>query len=95
MVNQSSSYGGFIVNPGDRGSSSLYQKLVGNGSYGSRMPQGGQLEQSYIDIIGQWIDSGAPKEFAGSVQSASNGQAVAAGAPAGAACQSGSPQKST
>ena len=63
MVNQSSSYGGFIVNPGDRGSSSLYQKLVGNGSYGSRMPQGGQLEQSYIDIIGQWIDSGAPKEF--------------------------------
>jgi len=63
MVNQSSSYGGFIVNPGDKGSSSLYQKLVGNGSYGSRMPQGGQLEQSYIDIIGQWIDSGAPKEF--------------------------------
>ena len=30
MVNQSSSYGGFIVNPGDKGSSSLYQKLVGN-----------------------------------------------------------------
>ena len=43
-------------------SSYLIHKLEGTAAQGSRMPLGGPfLDQATIDVIRQWIDSGAPR----------------------------------
>jgi len=52
----------FRVVPGDPRSSLIIQKLSGKQTLGDQMPLGGPyLPQSTIDIICQWIASGAPQ----------------------------------
>jgi len=64
IVNKASNYGGQIVKPGDPANSSLFQKIVGNSSFGDRMPLGGsQLAQADIDKINKWITEGAKQDL--------------------------------
>lgn len=50
------------VQPGDPDASYLIQKLIGAAAVGDRMPQGGPyLSQANVDLIRQWIASGAPR----------------------------------
>ncbi len=63
LVNVSSVQSSAIlrVKPGDPNGSYLIAKLEGNASVGGQMPLGGPaLPQSTIDVIRQWITSGAP-----------------------------------
>ncbi|MBC8346766.1 MAG: hypothetical protein ISR82_05130 [Candidatus Marinimicrobia bacterium] len=54
------------VTPGDPATSVLYQKIVGNTSFGDRMPKGGSaLAQTDQDKIQKWIKEGAKQEFGG------------------------------
>jgi hypothetical protein len=48
-----------IVTPGNSAGSPLYDKLLANPQFGSRMPQGGSLTTQQIDLIRAWIDEGA------------------------------------
>lgn len=48
-----------IVIPGNSAGSPLYDKLLANPQFGSRMPQGGSLTTQQIDLIRAWIDEGA------------------------------------
>ncbi len=51
------------VIPGNPDGSFIIQKLEGTQTLGQRMPRGGPfLPQSTIDVIRQWITSGAPRE---------------------------------
>jgi hypothetical protein len=56
-----------IVLPGNRADSYLYMKVLGDPRIsGSRMPRGGTaLDQASMDLIGLWIDSGAPRSAPG------------------------------
>jgi len=68
LVNVASSgYSGFQrVKPGDPMNSVLHQKIVGNTSYGDRMPQGGSaLAQADEEKIKNWIQNGAVKDWSG------------------------------
>jgi mono/diheme cytochrome c family protein len=50
------------VNPGNPDSSYLVQKIQGTAAVGGRMPLGGPaLSQAQIDLVRQWISSGAPQ----------------------------------
>jgi hypothetical protein len=50
------------VAAGDANNSYLVNKLEGSAAVGSRMPLGGPfLDQTTIDVIRLWIDSGAPR----------------------------------
>jgi len=52
----------FRVAVGDADASYLIHKLEGTSAQGSRMPQGGPfLDQTTIDVVRLWIDSGAPQ----------------------------------
>jgi hypothetical protein len=48
-----------IVTPGNAEASPLYDKLLANPQFGSRMPQGGSLTTQQIDLIRAWINEGA------------------------------------
>lgn len=53
------------VEPGDRDRSYLWHKLTGTqgsvGGEGMQMPSGGGLSSSERDLLGAWIDAGAPR----------------------------------
>ena len=54
------------VKPGDAMNSVLHQKIVGNSSFGDRMPKGGgTLSQADEQKIKTWIDNGAPQDWSG------------------------------
>lgn len=59
MASTSSSYGRAIVQPGNPNFSPLYDKLLPNPRFGSRMPQGGSLTANQIELIRLWISEGA------------------------------------
>ena len=68
LVNVASQgYSGFMrVKPGDAMNSVLHQKIVGNSSFGERMPKGGSaLSQADEQKIKTWIDNGAPQDWSG------------------------------
>ncbi|MEA1881051.1 MAG: hypothetical protein U9N31_01420 [Candidatus Marinimicrobia bacterium] len=68
LVNVASQgYSGFMrVKPGDAMNSVLHQKIVGNTSFGDRMPKGGSaLAQADEQKIKTWIDNGAPQDWSG------------------------------
>jgi len=68
LVNVASSgYSGFQrVKPGDPMNSVLHQKIVGNTSFGDRMPMGGSaLAQADEEKIKNWIQNGAVKDWSG------------------------------
>ena len=48
-----------LVEAGDRSSSVLYLKLIGDVDYGAQMPLGSFLEASDVELFGRWIDEGA------------------------------------
>ena len=58
------------VKPGDNQNSVLFQKIVGNTSFGDRMPKGGALSQADEDKIKKWIDEGAPQDWSGGIAGA-------------------------
>lgn len=60
MASRGSLYNALIVNPGNGAQSALYDKLLANPRFGSRMPQGGSLTSQQIANIRAWIDAGAP-----------------------------------
>ncbi|MDC0235013.1 hypothetical protein OAK09_01580 [Candidatus Marinimicrobia bacterium] len=57
------------VKPGDSMNSVLHQKIVGNSSFGDRMPKGGTLSQADEQKIKTWIDNGAPQDWSGGASS--------------------------
>jgi len=59
MASTSSSYGRAIVQPGNPNFSPLYDKLLPNPQFGSRMPLGGSLTAAQIELIRTWISEGA------------------------------------
>lgn len=48
-----------LVESGSKESSVLYLKLLGDVSYGQKMPIGGTLSASEVEDFGSWIDAGA------------------------------------
>ena len=60
LVNVNSNYGVARITPNDPGNSVLYQKVIGNNQFGSKMPLGGSLSQTEMDLILAWINAGAP-----------------------------------
>ena len=68
LVNVASQgYSGFLrVKPGEYMNSVLHQKIVGNTSFGDRMPKGGSaLAQADEEKIKLWIQNGALKDWSG------------------------------
>ena len=61
MNSKGSSYNKLIVTAGDAVQSPLYDKLLANPQFGSRMPQGGSLSSTEINLIKDWINQGATK----------------------------------
>jgi len=61
-------YGRLIVEPFSPEESPLYDKLLPNPQFGNRMPQGGSLTQTQIELIRQWIEEGAFETPATSVE---------------------------
>jgi hypothetical protein len=59
MNSVGSQYGRTIVTPGDADGSVLYDKLLPNPQFGSRMPQGGSLSDAQITLVRDWINQGA------------------------------------
>ena len=59
MSSVGNNYGTNVVVPGDPDASGLVDKIEPNPQFGNRMPTGGQLDQSDIDLIRQWISEGA------------------------------------
>ncbi|MFZ9887054.1 MAG: c-type cytochrome [Myxococcota bacterium] len=59
-------YGGVpLLTPGNRSESLLYRKLAGpRDNEGARMPLGSPLTDTQIELIGRWIDDGAPMSCA-------------------------------
>ena len=51
MNSKGSSYNKLIVTAGDAVQSPLYDKLLANPQFGSRMPQGGSLSSTEINLI--------------------------------------------
>ena len=47
-----------VITPGDAENSPLYRRVAGLGA-GARMPMGGELPASEIELIGRWIEQGA------------------------------------
>lgn len=64
IVDQPSSYGAVLVTPGDRDASVLYTKCAGTqlDSEGGNMPPGPGMDAASLDLLGAWIDDGAPEE---------------------------------
>ena len=60
LVNANSSYGVPRVTPNDADNSVLYQKVIGNSRFGSRMPLGSSLSSTEVNLILDWINEGAP-----------------------------------
>ena len=54
--------GEVLVAAGDSAGSLLWQKIDGSQGCGGLMPPAGQLDQSLIDLVAEWIDSGAACE---------------------------------
>ncbi len=53
-------YGSNLIVPGNPNASGIVDKIENqNPQFGNRMPTGGQLAQSEIDLIRQWISEGA------------------------------------
>jgi len=72
LVNVTSQgYGAFQrVKPGDPMNSVLHQKIVGNSSFGDRMPKGGSpLAQADEEKIKKWIEEGALQSWSGGTSS--------------------------
>ena len=72
LVNVTSQgYGAFQrVKPGDPMNSVLHQKIVGNTSFGDRMPKGGSpLAQADEEKIKKWIEEGALQSWSGGTSS--------------------------
>ena len=68
LVNVASQgYSGFVrVKPGDAMNSVLHQKIVGNSSFGERMPKdGNSLSQADEEKIKKWIEEGALQDWSG------------------------------
>ena len=67
----SSGYSGFLlVKPNDPMNSVMHQKIVGNSSFGDRMPKNGtKLSTSDESKIMTWIQNGAPQSWNSSTQS--------------------------
>ena len=59
MSSNGNNYGSNVVVPGDPDASGLVDKIEPSPQFGNRMPTGGQLQQSDIDLIRQWISEGA------------------------------------
>jgi len=60
LVGRNSNYGQPRVTAGNANNSVLYQKVIGNNSFGSRMPLGlPALSKSETDSILAWINRGA------------------------------------
>ncbi|MBN1781519.1 T9SS type A sorting domain-containing protein [bacterium] len=59
MASVGSQFGTAAVQPGSKESSPLWIKINPNPPIGVRMPPNNPLDQTKIDIIGQWIDEGA------------------------------------
>ena len=59
MASTSPQYGSNVVVAGNAANSPLYDKLLPNPKFGSRMPQGSSLTNAQIDLIGRWINEGA------------------------------------
>jgi mono/diheme cytochrome c family protein len=59
MASTSSAYGRAIVQSGNPNFSPLYDKLLPNPQFGSRMPLGGSLTANQIELIRNWISEGA------------------------------------
>ncbi|GAB5410081.1 MAG: hypothetical protein BalsKO_24460 [Balneolaceae bacterium] len=59
MGSTGNAYGSNLVVAGDPDASGLVDKIEPNPTSGSRMPIGGTLLQSEIDLIRQWITEGA------------------------------------
>lgn len=59
MNSVGNAYGDRVVVPFEPDSSGLVDKIEPNPMFGSRMPQGGMLNQSDIDLIRQWVSEGA------------------------------------
>jgi hypothetical protein len=61
LVNVNSNYGPPRIAPNDPDNSVLYQKVLGNNQFGSRMPLGGNsLSPDELKLILDWINTGAP-----------------------------------
>ena len=67
LVNVASQgYSGLMrVKPWDPQNSVLFQKIVGNTSFGDRMPVGGTLPQADEEKIKKWIEEGARQDWSG------------------------------
>ena len=63
----SSGYSGFfLVEPNDPMNSVMHQKIVGNSTFGERMPKNSTaLSSSDENKIKKWIEDGAPKDWSG------------------------------
>ncbi|MBO6522523.1 MAG: T9SS type A sorting domain-containing protein [Balneolaceae bacterium] len=59
MSSVGNAYGDRVVVAFEPDSSGLVDKIEPSPMFGSRMPQGGMLDQSDIDLIRQWISEGA------------------------------------
>ncbi len=59
MSSVGNNYGTNVVVPGDPDASGLVDKIEPSPQFGNRMPTGGQLNQTEIDMIRLWISEGA------------------------------------
>ncbi len=59
MSSVGNNYGTNVVVPGDPDASGLVDKIEPSPQFGNRMPTGGQLNQTEIDMISLWISEGA------------------------------------
>ncbi len=57
--------GAMLVASGDSDASVLWHKVANTGTYGDVMPTAGVMDQANIDIITDWIDSGASCDSSG------------------------------
>lgn len=64
IVDQPSTYGSTLVTPGDRDASLLYTKCAGTqtADEGGNMPPGPPMDADSLELLGTWIDEGAPEE---------------------------------
>lgn len=59
MSSVGNNYGSNVVVPGNPDGSGLVDKIEPSPQFGNRMPTGGQLQQSEINLIRTWIAEGA------------------------------------
>ena len=52
-----------LVTPGDRDASIVYTKMAGtHGDLGGIMPPSGLVDEATLEVVGAWIDDGAPND---------------------------------